>query len=152
MKRWNVIDGIEVITPEYVQYLFDLGQQCESRDAVDSVLMKQDDCHSVGCAVLGGFKVAQGRWNTKFTTEEKTWRRYGDIQYDNLSRDFVPSYNHAEQHLEGGVSVIDTDWENTVSAQCFHGDIYEFRGIQVSWGSDGEPLVIPTSVPKKVSK
>ena len=152
MKRWNVIDGKEVITTEYVQYLFNLGQQCATRDDVDVVLRKQDECHSVGCAVLGGFKLAQGRWNTPFTAEEKTWRRYGNVKYDELSRDFVPSFNHAEQRLEGGVSVIDADWEHTVSAQFFGGDIYEFRGIQVSWGSDGEPLVIPTSVPKKVNK
>lgn len=152
MNKWILIEGKEVITAEYVQYLFTLGEQCETKDDIYDILYDLYSCDSIGNAVFGGFAKAQGKWTTDFNIEEKTWRRYGNVQYDEMTRDFVSSFNHAEQRKENGVSVIDRDWEGTVSAQFFGGDIFEFKGVQVSWGSDGEPLVVPTSIPKKVNE
>lgn len=152
MIKWQSINGKDVISPEYVKRLFALGEQCESKDDVYAILSTLHQCDSIANAVFGGYNKARGKWTTDFSTEVKTWRRFGNVQYDEMAGDFCSSFNHAEGRKEKGVSVMDEDWKNTVSAQFFSGDIYEFEGIQVAWGSDGEPLVIPTSIPKKVSK
>lgn len=152
MEQWNSINGKDVMTPEYVRHLFKLGSQCNNKDELYDLLSNHHQCDSVGNAMFGGYYYAKGKWTTDFTLEEKVWHRYGDVRYDNNSGDFCSSVNHSEQRKENGVSVMDEDWKRTVSAGFFKGDVYEVRGIQVAWGSDGEPLIVPTSIPRLVQR
>lgn len=155
MKQWNTIEGKDVMTAEYALHLFELGAKCESKNDVYDILAGLHQCDMTAAAVFGGYYKVNDRWNADFAVEEKTWRRLGNIRYDELAGCYCSSWNHAEGKRELGVSVMDEEWEAS-----FHGkwmaaedrDVYEFSGIQVGWGSDGEPVVIPTSVPKKVSK
>lgn len=155
MKKWDKVEGKYTITPEYAQYLFSLGGQAESKDDIVSLMREHGESPSIVCCLWGGFRKAKGKWNTDFTTEEKTWKRIGEPTYDTFYEDWSCSRNFAEQKNESGVSVMDDNWGNTVSGmfiktQAESRGIYEMKGIQVAWGSDGEPLIVITSLPVRV--
>lgn len=99
-----------------------------------------------------GRDIFSGRWTEDFKTTEKTWERYGDINYDEMADEYYPSWNYATEIAENGISVIDTEWEQTVSAMFISAKKTKYRvvGIQCGWGSDGEPVVIPTSEITKI--
>ena len=78
--------------------------------------------------------------------EVKTWQRLGDIPmgYDGYA---VPSVNHAQNEAERGVSVADQEWLDSFAGlwmqETSNRPLIAFRGIQVGYGSDGEPVVLP---------
>ncbi|MEM5786590.1 MAG: LPD38 domain-containing protein [Syntrophobacteraceae bacterium] len=70
--------------------------------------------------------------------KERVWYRFGPPPESNKSR------NYAENKVENGVSVYATP-EGSGGAVFFSDrEIYSGKGRQVDWGSDGEPVVIPT--------
>lgn len=156
MQKWKNVKGKSVITAEYAQCLFEIGKELVKNGTADNgeIYDKFRPTHSVVSAIQGGIEYEKKRWNTDFDTTEKIWYRIGDVKYDYNWEDFCPSYNYRDDCSEMGVSVIDKDWLSSVSAQFFDtsAGIYELIGIQVAWGSDGEPVVIPTSIPKYVGK
>lgn len=74
--------------------------------------------------------------------EEKTWYRYGNIP------ESYRSINYTENKGEMGVSVYSTP----KGSSPFFADreIYTGKGRQVGWGSDGEPIIIPTGKWSKI--
>jgi len=155
MKKWNQTDGKYTITPEYAQHLIRIGEQAKTPDDVVRLMNEHGDSHSVVYCLWGGHYKTRGRWMDDFDIEEKTWRRIGEPKYDPLREDWIASRNYRDGINELGISVMDADWEKTVSAafiktSAAERGIYEMKGIQIGWGSDGEPVIVPTSVPKKV--
>lgn len=80
--------------------------------------------------------------------EIKEWKRYGDLPIGDDG--FVArSINHAECQPEYGVSVADQEWDNSLRgqiSQCRTRKTVTFFGIQVGFGSDDEPVVLPIKV------
>lgn len=74
---------------------------------------------------------------------EKTWYRFGKPPQGNRS------INFADNKGEAGVSVYATPEGN--NPFFTDRDVYSGPGRQIGWGSDGEPLVIPTGEWKKVN-
>ena len=77
--------------------------------------------------------------------EIKQWTRYGKLPMGDDG--FVArSVNHAQGEPEYGVSVTDQEWETSLRGQiseCRNRKAITFYGIQVGYGSDGEPVVLP---------
>ena len=70
--------------------------------------------------------------------EEKVWFRFGAPPESNRSTNF------AENKGENGVSVYATPKGSGGAAFFGNRKVFTGKGRQVGWGSDGEPLIIPT--------
>jgi hypothetical protein len=80
--------------------------------------------------------------------EIKEWKRYGTLPVgdDGFA---ARSVNHADGEPEYGVSVADKEWENSLRgkiSQCSKRKSVSFFGIQVGFGSDDEPVVLPINI------
>lgn len=75
--------------------------------------------------------------------QERTFYRFGEPPTTNRS------HNFADQKGELGVSVYATPDGSGGAAFFADRDIYYGKGRQIGWGSDGEPLIIPTGEWKK---
>ena len=111
--------------------------------ALKSIFRKSDDgkgevdCWEATAAFRAGLN------NIPF--EIKEWKRYGSLPVGDDG--FVArSVNHAEGEPEYGVSVADQEWDNSLRgriSQCRTRKAISFYGIQVGFGSDDEPVVLP---------
>lgn len=70
---------------------------------------------------------------------ERVWYRFGKPPASNRS------YDYANQKGEAGVSVYVTPEGSGGSVFFADRKIYSGLGRQIGWGTDGEPLIIPTS-------
>lgn len=72
--------------------------------------------------------------------EERYWFRYGPPPKNNRS------WNAAENRAEAGVSVYPTAYPSSFAGLDFEGKrtLYYGKGRQIGWGSDEEPLIIPS--------
>lgn len=122
----------------------DLGTQYQqydnTRTAINAAI---DNGHEIDCwEKCAAFRA--GKNGLPF--EVKTWMRYGPIPVgpDGYAE---RSCNHANNEPEYGVSVADDDWLNSLRGQISHNrrnqkPVY-FAGLQVGYGSDGEPVILP---------
>ena len=101
-------------------------------------------------AYAAGKDIAAGRWIVDFNLTEKTWERIGCPPYDYNWDTYCRSWNHRDSDWEFGLSVMDDDWKQRINYAWWKDSIperglWEVKGIQIGWGSDGEPVIIPTS-------
>ena len=136
--------AVKMVSAEFAKKWFNLGRQYQNcgsrRAAIDKAIW---DGHQIDCwekaAAFGA-----GQQGMKF--EIKRWRRYGDIPTDREGW-AAPSVNRADNNLEHGVSVATKEWEATWTGLHMRAagtrKLVRFWGLQVGWGSDGEPVVLP---------
>ena len=135
--------AVKMVSVEFAKKWFDLGRQYQNcgsrRAAIDKAIW---DGHQIDCwekaAAFGA-----GQQGIEF--EIRRWRRYGDIPTDREGW-AAPSINHADNEAERGVSVATREWERSIRGQfarCRARKLVRFWGLQVGWGSDGEPVVLP---------
>lgn len=133
----------KMFSAEFARKWFEIGRQYQEIDsrraAVNQAIW---DGHQIDCwekaAAFGA-----GQQGMEF--EIKRWRRYGDIPMDREGW-AAPSINHADNDAEHGVSAADREWERSIRghfAQCRARKLVRFWGLQVGWGSDNEPVVLP---------
>ena len=99
-----------------------------------------------------GRDIARERWNWEFDLEEKEWERFGLPNVDRNYNEYTVSYNYKDDYTEPGLSVMNDAWKETYGyfESLAKGEkIYKIKGIQIGWGSDGEPVIIPTSEAKE---
>lgn len=100
-------------------------------------------------AYAAGKHIAENRWRVDFDTDEKTWERIGCPRYDETADEYRPSYNFRDNRNELGLSVIDDEWTTRINYAWWQDSIAQrgmwvIKGVQCGWGSDGEPVIIPT--------
>lgn len=87
------------------------------------------------------------------TLKEKEYYRVGEPRIDVYGPQYYDSYNFADDRPEYGVSVITSDWLNSLKSTFYGlGDdklkyrgIYKIKGIELpNTGGDGEPMIVPT--------
>ncbi len=94
------------------------------------------------------YRAGHDRGLNEFELVEKEWHRFGKPNYDERYEEYICSLNHRDKYFEKGISVIDEDYEKTFGYHMFLAKgtkKYALKGIQIGWGSDGEPVIIPTS-------
>ena len=143
------------MTPKFVSQTFahkwyTLGTQYTDYDTTRAAINAAiDDSHDIDCwEKAAAFRAGKNG----FPFEIKTWKRYGNIPvgsdgYAERSR------NHADGDPEYGVSTFDSDWYNSPTGQWAMSNmggrkLVKFTGIQVGYGSDGEPVVLPVKEDK----
>lgn len=97
-----------------------------------------------------------GMENGEAEIEEKTWYRIGEPIVEMYGNYYKNSYNYAEDRPEAGISVINSQWLNSLKS-IFFGviekvktvGVYEIKGIQIGTGGDDEPLIYATDWAKK---
>ena len=93
-----------------------------------------------------------------FSLEEKIWYRYGDCPENPdpvFEGQYTCSWNKMGNCQESGISVLNKEYIDSIfGAFLYHSGrpLYAVRGIQVGWGNDGEPVIIPTAKSVKLSK
>lgn len=135
------------VGPKFARKWYDIGVQYQQYDNTRAAINAAiDEGHEIDCwEKCAAFRA--GKNGLPF--EIKTWMRYGPIPagpdgYAERSR------NHADGDPEHGVSVADDDWLNSLRgniSQCRHKrkPVY-FTGLQIGYGSDGEPVVLPIKI------
>lgn len=89
---------------------------------------------------------------------EKEFYRIGEpkMNYNCYS----PSFNFAENKPEEGVSVVTTEWLQSLKSIFFGTDdatlkrrgVYKIKGFVIGFGGDDEPLIYPTDFAEKLTK
>jgi len=132
------------IGPKFAHKWYDLGTQYTDQDNTRAAINAAiNDGHEIDCwEKAAAFRAGKNG----FPFEIKAWKRYGLVPVG--SDGFAErSCNHADNNPEYGVSAADEEWENSLRgqiSQCRHNrKPVHFTGIQVGYGSDGEPVVLP---------
>jgi len=142
----------QAVTPKFVSVKFarkwyDIGRQYKGQGSLRYCIEKAifEDGHQIDCwEKVAAFKAGWSPNNFEFLI--KKWKRYGDIPVG--SDGYAErSFNHAQGEPEYGVSVADEEWENSIRGQISEArqtrKVVYFIGLQVGYGSDGEPVVLP---------
>lgn len=134
------------VSEKFARKWYDIGAQYKDSDmSVKNAIFDayQKGIGEVDCwEKCAAFKA--GKKGLPFKIKE--WKRYGNIPMG--SDGYAErSINHADNEPEDGVSAISEEWENSlrgqISINCHKRDIITFTGLQVGYGSDGEPVVLP---------
>jgi hypothetical protein len=121
-------------------------------NGVDNTMYWYDRGYWTVRAYTAGRDIAKGRWSVSFEIIEKSWERFGMPNIDRYTDEYIASYNYRDERGENGISVIDDDYKNTIGYHSFLAKgttLYIISGVQIGWGSDGEPIIIPTSEAKR---
>ena len=102
-------------------------------------------------AYTRGRDLGRERWAKDFELVEKEWERFSLPRIDNRYNEYITSYNYRDDYAEAGISVIDENYKKTIGYIYFSSTekLYKIKGIQVGFGSDNEPVIIPTSEAKE---
>lgn len=95
------------------------------------------------------------RWKGENDLSVKNWYRFG-CPILNESGTYLPSLNHLSRTMEGGVSVIDSDWfiEHapwTPEGKFEESGVWEIPGILIGIGSDYEPVIYPVGLARRTN-
>ena len=148
---------MKFLTKETILMLIEKGKQdhLNGVDLGDGVILIESAYSGFWSkyAYMAGTWLARSRWAKDFNLEEKTWERFGMPRIDYDYDTYIVSHNYKDDHAEPGLSVMDDNWKNTYGyfESVAKGEkIYEINGIQIGWGSDDEPVIIPTSEAKEL--
>lgn len=136
--------GMEMVSAKYARKWYDIGTQyADYSSNKDAIKAAYSDGHVVDCWESAGAFNA-GRTGLPF--EIKTFKRYGSIPVGSDGY-AVPSNNFRDGEPERGVSTADDEWESSFAGQISKArrvrEVVYFEGLQVGYGSDGEPVVLP---------
>ena len=97
---------------------------------------------------------------TQDDIKEKTFYRIGEPRFNEYNGEYYPSYNYADDIREIGVSIVTPEWLDSIKSVFFgaHNNdtirargVYEIKGVELSKGGDGEPLIYPTGYAYKTN-
>lgn len=99
-----------------------------------------------------------GAANRNVSLEEKTYYHIGALEEDEYFSLYRPSYNYADDRFEEGVSVVTLKWLHSIKSIFWGAEerikswgVYKFKGVQIGFGGDDEPVVYPTSLAEKTA-
>ena len=135
------------VSESFARKWYNIGRQYQGKGTLRNCIEQAAydefvaDCWEEVAAFRAGWSA------NNFAFEIKEWKRYGEIPIgpDGYAE---RSINHADNQPEHGVSVTCPEWENSVAGQWYLGigkarEAITFTGLQVGYGSDGEPVVLP---------
>lgn len=135
---------MQMVNAKYARKWYDIGTQyndyTSNREAIKAAY---SDGHTIDCWESAAAFNA-GRTGLPFAI--KTWKRFGPIPVGSDGY-VMPSHNFKDDEPERGVSVADEEWEASFAGQISKArqvrEAVYFEGLQVGYGSDGEPVVLP---------
>jgi len=145
------------LTKETILDLIEKGKKdhLNKIDLTDAIILIEDTYGDFWSkyAYMAGRWIARGRWAKDLSLEEKTWERFGLPRINYNYNTYVVSHNYRDDQAEPGISVMNDNWKNTYGyfESLAKGEkIYTIKGIQIGWGSDDEPVIIPTGLAKEM--
>ena len=95
------------------------------------------------------------RWKEKNDLSVKNWYRFGCPILSEKGT-YLPSLNHLSRTMEGGVSVIDSDWliehGPWIPEDKFEvSGVWKIPGILIGIGSDYEPIIYPVGLARRTN-
>lgn len=151
----NKYNGYSVNT---IKKLFEIGKEFASKnmtteEAIEALFeIGYYDTDSINIVKAGMM------YGDRIVIEEKTWYRVGEPTIDTYGSCYKNSYNFAEDRAESGVSVVTTNWLNSLKSVFFgahdnnklkNSGVYKIKGVQIGFGGDDEPVIYATDWAEK---
>lgn len=151
----NKYNGFKAKT---IEKLFELGKEFASKNMDDYEVIHTLDRMGFRSFEASEIVFAGMVYGDRITIEEKTWYRIGEPTIDTFENCYKNSYNFADDKPENGISVVTSDWLNSMKSVFFGAHdseklksrgVYKIKGVQIGFGGDDEPVIYATDWAEK---